>query len=106
MEGLGALAARRAAEGAAVGGARAHEELGAGTGGGGPARAAVQGERRCTATSRGHGRAQVQGEGGGGVGMEYLQGTVAIEIADRGWKIYRVLNILLWRVKFRGHHYR
>ena len=67
--------------------------------------AEVHGDEPRTWVSTGVGR----GPGGGGVGgdgMKNLQGTVAIEIADRGWKIYRVLNILLWRVKFRVYHYR
>ena len=65
----------------------------------------MHGDEPRTWVSTGVGR----GPGGGGVGgdgMKNLQGTVAFEIADRGWKIYRVLNILLWRVKFRGYHYR
>ena len=54
------------------------------------------GERRCSARARAAAAAKH--------GM--LQGTVAIEIADRGWKIYRVLNILRWRVKFKRYHCR
>ncbi|KAG2578796.1 hypothetical protein PVAP13_6NG110500 [Panicum virgatum] len=67
--------------------------------------AEVHGDEPRTWASTGAGR----GPGGGGVGgdgMKTLHSNVAIEIADRGWKIYRVLNILLWRVKFRGYHYR
>jgi len=47
-------------------------------------RAEDVGERRCSARARAAAAAKH--------GM--LQGTVAIEIADRGWKFYRVLNIL------------
>ena len=35
-----------------------------------------------------------------------IRGTVAIELGYRGWKMYRVLNILGWRVKFRGYYCR
>ena len=39
--------------------------------------------------------------------MGWIRGTVVIELLGyRGSKIYRVLNILGWRVKFRGYHCR
>jgi len=38
--------------------------------------------------------------------MGWIRGTVEIELGYRGWKMYRVLNILGWRVKFRGYYCR
>ena len=38
--------------------------------------------------------------------MVWIRGTVEIELGYRGWKMYRVLNILGWRVKFRGYYCR